>query len=342
MTPKNEPYSDDDGAYSPQNRGDAAHTVASRDADVRQQKDKQVSGRKRQAVIDPDGQRRQKIMKSQDKTAVVDVHYVNNMPVNVRPVNSNAWQGMSLVVESHHETGWITRSDPSTAGGQKLWQILAEILAKRSHTNEVIAYMAPLIDETQAAFNSSDLCAMTEHELELAIDKSNLERSDSRLRESDGQSTSDRDEAAADAAHEAPCAGLLTGSEGQQLPGWLELLDFMELSKSRLLEDESALEFLRSLEPSIFDEGWEYFSGQSLFLSLARMANIAERRERFQEYLVEAPREWYCLTTVCKQGYENENALASEENCGCAQKPKTCLQVRIRRGKLGAFDVRFN
>lgn len=115
----------------------------------------------------------------------------------------------------------------------------------------------------------------------------------------------------------------------------------MDLSKSRLLEDESVLKFLRSLEPRIVDGSQEYFKPHTLFLSLAMKANIAKRRERFEEYLVEAPREWHCFTTVCKYGYESENALASKENCGCPQKRQTCLQVRIRRGKLGAFDVRF-
>lgn len=115
----------------------------------------------------------------------------------------------------------------------------------------------------------------------------------------------------------------------------------MELSKSRLLESEPALNFLWSLEPNIIDDSNLSFQIHTLSLSLARMANILQRRERFEEYLVEARREWYCLTTVYKYGYEDENALVSEENCGCPQEQKKCLQVRIRRGKLGAFDVRF-
>lgn len=172
---------------------------------------------------------------------------------------------------------------------------------------------------------------MTDHGLKLAMEEANLKFRNSCLRESVGQSTSDRDEAGADVAHEAPRAGPVTGSKDKQHPSWLEFLDFMELSKSRLLEDESALKVLQSLEPRIFDEGREYFSLQRFFLSLARMANIAQRPERFQEYLVEAPRQWYCLTMVCKQGYENENALAIEEDCGCPLKKKTCLQICIQR-----------
>ncbi|KAG6362116.1 hypothetical protein INS49_010345 [Diaporthe citri] len=326
MTLKSKACPEGEGASYQQNRQDAVQIVPSREADVSHQKEKQVAGRQRQAEIDPDGQRRQKTMKSQDNTAVVDVHDANNMPVNVRPMNSNTWQGASVVVESHHRTGWITRSDPSTAGGQKLWQILAEILAKRSHTNEVIAYMAPTIDESRASSKPSDLCAMTVNELELAIGEANLKIRHSRLRESVGQLISDRDEAAADIGREAPRAGPLTGSEDEQHPGWLELLDFMELGKSRFL---------------IFDESQEYCSLQTLFLSFARMANIAKRRERFEEYLVEAPREWYCFTTVCKNGYQNEGAMASEKNCDCPQNEMACLQVRIRRGRLRAFDFRF-
>ena len=131
------------------------------------------------------------------------------------------------------------------------------------------------------------------------------------------------------------------GTKDDHDPDWQELIDVMDLSKSRLLEDESVLKFLRSLEPRIVDGSQGYFKPHTFFLSLAAKANIAKRRERFEEYLVEAPREWYCFTTVCKSGYEAENALASKENCGCPQKPQTCLQVRTRRAKLGAFDVRF-
>lgn len=327
---------------SRQTRWDAANVFASRDADDSHQKDKHVAGRKRKADIDPEDQGRHKTMKSQDNATVDDVHDANNVPRNFWPRNSTTYQGMSLIVEAPNGTGWITRSNPSTTGGPMLLPIVAEILAKRSHTNEVMAYLIPLlIDETGTAFKSTDTCAMTDHEIKLAIEETNLKIRNGCLRESVGQSTSDRDEAAADAAHEAPRAGPLTRSEDEQHPGWLEFLDFMELSKSRLLEDESALKFLQSLEPRIFDEGREYFSLQRLFLSLARMANIAQRRERFQEYLVEAPREWYCLKMVCKQGYENVNAVAIEESCGCPQKQKTCLQVRLRPGKLGVFEVRF-
>lgn len=115
----------------------------------------------------------------------------------------------------------------------------------------------------------------------------------------------------------------------------------MELSKSRLLEDETARRFLRSLEPRVIGKSNWFFEPHTLFLSLARMANVSQRRERFEEYLVEAPWEWYCLTMVYKHGYESKHALASEKNCGCLQSQKTCLQARTRRGRLGAFDVQF-
>lgn len=312
------------------------------DGDGSHQKYKHVAGRKRQAEIDPADQRRHKTMKSQDNTTVDDVHDANNIPVNVRPENSHAWQGTNIATPPPYGNGFLSQTDPSTIEGQELWKIMADILAKWSPTNEVIAYMAPAIkvDKSRAAITPSELRAMT-NEAKRAIEKSNLEIQNRRLRESVGQSTSDRAEAAADAEHEAPRAGPLTGPGHGWYPHWQELLDSEELSKSRLLEDEPALDFLRSLEPRIIDESHGYFGPHTLYLHLTRMANIAERRERFQEYLVEAPREWYCLTTVCKQGYENENAMAIEEKCGCPQKQGTCLQVRIRRGKLGAFDVRF-
>lgn len=95
--------------------------------------------------------------------------------------------------------------------GQKLWQILAGILAKRSPTSEVIAYKALAIDKTRGAFKPPDFCAMT-HELKRAMEESNLEIQNRRLRESVGQSTSDLDETAADPAHEASRAGPLTKS----------------------------------------------------------------------------------------------------------------------------------
>lgn len=154
-------------------------------------------------------------------------------------------------------------------------------------------------------------------------------------------SRGDGDEAAADTAYDAPSARPLTKSEDCRYPDWQELLNFMELSKSRLLESEPALNFLWSLEPIIIDDSNVSFQTHTLFLSLARMANISQRWERFEEYLVEARRDWYCLTTLYKHGYEDENALASEEDCGCPQEQRKCLQVRIGRGKLGAFDVRF-
>lgn len=213
MTPQNEAYREGDGTSSRQNQREAANIFASTDADNSYQKDKQVAGSKRQAVIDPDGQQRQKGMKSQDNAMVDHVHDANIIPSpeKIRLGNSDTWHSTNVVGQSDGRTGWVTRSDPSTTEGQKLWQILAEILAKRTHTNEVIAYMTTAIDETRAAFKPSDLCAMIRLELELAVEKASLEIRHSLFRESLEQSTSDQDEAAAGIEREAPRAGPLTG-----------------------------------------------------------------------------------------------------------------------------------
>ncbi|KAK7741108.1 hypothetical protein SLS63_000661 [Diaporthe eres] len=342
MNPKNKACPEGEGVPSRQTRRDAANIFASRETDDIHQQDKQAAGRKRQATIDPDGQRRQKAMKSQDDTTVDDVHDANNIPVKVRPESIHTWQGTNVATPSPYGNGFISHTDPSTTDGQELLQTMADILAKWSPTKEVITYMAPAVkgDKNRAAFTPSDLCEMN-NELKRAIEESNLEIQNRRLRESVGQSASDRDETAADEGNEARCAGPLTGPGHGWYPDWQKVLDAEELSKSRFLEDEPAHNFLRSLEPRIIDASHGYFGPHTLYLHLARMANIAQRRERFQEYLVEAPRQWYCLTTVCKQGYENENALAIEENCRCPLEKKTCLQVCIQRGKLGFFDVRF-
>lgn len=63
------------------------------------------------------------------------------------------------------------------------------------------------------------------------------------------------------------------GSSGKfeeaQFPGSNEDLDFLELRKSRLLENESALQFLRSLGPRIVGESLYFFEPHTLFLALS-------------------------------------------------------------------------
>lgn len=76
--------------------------------------------------------------------------------------------------------------------------------------------------------------------------------------------------------HEVSTVGSSMEFEDDRFPGWQEPLDFMELSKSRLLEDESALRLLKSLEPRAIEESNWFFEPHTLFLSLARMSNVSE------------------------------------------------------------------
>ncbi|POS69732.1 hypothetical protein DHEL01_v211876 [Diaporthe helianthi] len=68
--------------------------------------------------------------------------------------------------------------------------------------------------------------------------------------------------------HQAPTVGSSGQFENAQFPGWQEFLDFMELSKSRLLEDQSALQLLSLLEPRIGGESCCFFEPHYLFLTL--------------------------------------------------------------------------
>lgn len=90
MTPKDKASHYGEGTYSRQNQRDAANIFAYMEADESHKKDKQVTRRKRQAVIEPDGQRRQKAMKSKGNAMVNHTHDASNMPrpVEVQPGNS--------------------------------------------------------------------------------------------------------------------------------------------------------------------------------------------------------------------------------------------------------------
>lgn len=328
-----------------------AKTIAPKDAkethnsDQSHHKDRQVIAKKRQAADLAPGD--QKAMKYQKVTGSDAVQLLTK--------NSNIWQG-TKVAPWLYGTGYIAKLNHSRTEGQILQKILISPLAKEGSMEEINTPVSDgscefdVVDAIggQLSDESRDGKYLVEKKSKAATHTQPVARPHQAavsaprpVNEGTGQSGEDGDEAAADTAHEAHRNGLLKESKIGRYSEWQDLLIFMDLSKSRLLENEPALKFLRSLEPRIINDSNGSLLFYTLFLSLARMANIPQRRERFEEYLVEATREWYCLTTVYKYGYEDETALASEENCECPQKQKPCLQVRIRRGKLGAFDVRF-
>lgn len=358
-------WSEEDGNPSGEDRFRAAlaaahkHEKETLGGDDSHQKDRQVAGTKHQgSEIPPENQRRPKAIRYQEFATEHVAIDANNVPPNVQ-TKSKIWQGASVKAPSPYGAGFITNLDPSMTQEQGP-QNLIDRAAEQSPLGQVVMHAAPTIKRRRGNVlkdmiegPKGDNSRVGKYPVQLksraATQTQPVTRSqDSRIEppaqvhiEDTGNSRTSRDEASTDPDDETPSTAPLMGTKDDHYPDWQELIDVMDLSKSRLLENESVLNFLRSLEPRIVDGSQEYFKPLTLFLSLAMKANIAKRRERFEEYLVEAPREWYCFTTVCKYGYESENALASKENCGCPQKQQTCLQVRIRRGKLGAFDVRF-
>lgn len=359
-------WSEEDDNASGEDRFRAALATAQRHAkethssDDGHQKDKQVAGTKRQgSEVPPENQRRPKAIKYQENATADVANDARNVPPNVQ-TESRIWQGAGFTAPSPYRAGYMANRDPSMSQEQGLQKILMDQMAQENPTGEYTRCTAPAIngssggvigdtidgrkyDESRAGNYSvhwSSQAASQTHSVTRSQDSRTMSPAQVHIKDS-GTSRSGRDHVSTVLEDETSSTGPLMGTKDYHYPDWQELIDVMDLSKSRLLEDESVLKFLRSLEPRIVDGSHEYFKPHTLFVSLAAKANIAKRRERFEEYLVEAPREWYCFTTVCKSGYESENALASQEKCGCAQKPQTCLQVCIRRGKLGAFDVRF-
>lgn len=359
-------WSEEDDNPSGEDRFRAALAAAHRHAkethssDDSHQKDKQVAGTKRQgSEVPPENQRRPKTMRYQEVSTVHVANGANNVPPNIQ-TRSKIWQGAGFTGPSSCGAGYIANMGPSMSQEQGLQKILREQIAQKNPTGECIRSTAPdirrscgsVIGDTidgrkyeerkvgRYPVQRNSQAASETHSVPRSQDSRTMSPAQVQIKDS-GTSRSGRDQVSTVLEDETSSTAPIMGTKDDHYPDWQELIDVMDLSKSRLLEDKSVLNFLRSLEPRIVDGTQGYFKPHTLFLSLAMKANIAKRRERFEEYLVEAPREWYCFTTVCKNGYENEKALASEANCGCPQKQQTCLQVRIRRGKLGAFDVRF-
>ncbi|KAL1883228.1 hypothetical protein Daus18300_000286 [Diaporthe australafricana] len=121
---------------------------------------------------------------------------------------------------------------------------------------------------------------------------------------------------------------------------WKKVLDFAESSKSRLVEDEYALNLLRSLKPRVIDESKKHVSYRKVFLNLAKVANNLLNRKLFEEYLDEAPQGWYCIVLVSKYGHKSQGAADSEGECTYPRHSKKCVQVRKGHGARGAIDPR--
>lgn len=134
--------------------------------------------------------------------------------------------------------------------------------------------------------------------------------------------------------------GQAQGSEEDRCTEWQELLGFAESSKSRLLEDEQALDFLWTLVPSVVPESKGQLGIQDVFLNLARMANDPQKRGTFQKYVGEAPPGWYCFALVSRYGHGDQDAADSDEKCKFPRHSENCLQVRIEHGELGMMDFR--
>lgn len=316
------------------------------DSDGSHKKDSQAAERKRQAFeVCPRDQIGQTPMKYKDLGTGNVANGATCAPVHVRPTYSKIWQTGNVATPSQYGTGYANNLCFPTTEVQAAQRSIDEE-ASLAPVEQAATYTAPFL-ETSPSFSVRDAKGSQEIDagdqtrifarLQMARAKSPAQRDMEEI----GRSKGDGERMSVEPEHDASTVGLPIDFEGDECPGWHELLDFMELSKSRLLEDEAALRLLRSLEPRIIGKSNWFFEPHTLFLSLARMANISQRRQRFGEYLIEAPREWYCLSMVYKHGYESEHALASKENCGCPLSQKTCLQARIRRGRLGAFDVRF-
>lgn len=159
----------------------------------RHQNENHVVGTKRQAAeMSPDDTRIPKAMKHDPTTVDVDMTG-NSMPPWAVPRNNiwqgtkvvvpspfpreNIWEGTNVVIPSPDGTGYISYSDPSTAGGKKLSQIVAEQMAKLSHTGEVIMYTGPVIDKNLPKFESGDILGLSSSKLRRAIQEANLRMS---------------------------------------------------------------------------------------------------------------------------------------------------------------------